>query len=85
MGFLLSRKNYGFWLRPVISELGYEKGQAGLLGSTLEDFCSGLDRMHRHLSHNLPRLVFPAFWTMVTPVPGSSPASTRRCHSQMAT
>jgi len=36
MGFLLSRKNYGFWLRPVISELGYPKGQAGLLGSTLE-------------------------------------------------
>ena len=23
MGFLVSRKNYGFWLRPVISELGY--------------------------------------------------------------
>ena len=36
MGFLLSRKNYGFWLRPVISELGYAKGQAGLIGSTLE-------------------------------------------------
>ena len=36
MGFLLSRKNYGFWLRSVISELGHEKGQAGLLGSTLE-------------------------------------------------
>jgi len=36
MGFLLSRKNYGFWLRSVISELGYEKSQAGLLGSTLE-------------------------------------------------
>ena len=36
MGFLLSRKNYGFWLRSVISELGHDKGQAGLLGSTLE-------------------------------------------------
>jgi hypothetical protein len=36
MGFLVSRKNYGFWLRPVISELGYAKGQAGLIGSTLE-------------------------------------------------
>jgi len=36
MGFLLSRKNYGFWLRSVISDLGYEKSQAGLLGSTLE-------------------------------------------------
>ena len=36
MGFLCSRKNYGFWLRPVISELGYAKGQAGLIGSTLE-------------------------------------------------
>ena len=36
MGFLVSRKNYGFWLRSVISEYGYEKGQAGLLGSTLE-------------------------------------------------
>jgi MFS family permease len=36
MGFLLSRKNYGFWLRSVISELGHEKGNAGLLGSTLE-------------------------------------------------
>lgn len=36
MGFLVSRKNYGFWLRPVISDLGYAKGQAGLIGSTLE-------------------------------------------------
>jgi len=36
MGFLVCRKNYGFWLRPVIQEMGYEKGQAGLLGSTLE-------------------------------------------------
>ena len=36
MGFLVSRKNYGFWLRPGISELGYAKGQAGLIGSTLE-------------------------------------------------
>jgi len=36
MGFLVSRKNYGFWLRPVISDLGFAKGQAGLIGSTLE-------------------------------------------------
>ena len=36
MGFLCSRKNYGFWLRPVISDLGYAKGEAGLIGSTLE-------------------------------------------------
>lgn len=36
MGYLLSRKNYGFWLPSVISELGYEKGQAGLIGSSLE-------------------------------------------------
>ena len=36
MGFLVSRKNYGFWLRSIISEYGYAKGQAGLLGSTLE-------------------------------------------------
>lgn len=36
MGFLVSRKNYGFWLRPIISEFGYAKGHAGLIGSTLE-------------------------------------------------
>jgi len=36
MGFLLSRKNYGFWLPSVISEHGYTRGQAGLIGSSLE-------------------------------------------------
>jgi len=36
MGFLISRKNYGFWLPSVISEHGYSKGQAGLIGSSME-------------------------------------------------
>jgi len=36
MGFLLSRKNYGFWLPSVIAEHGYSKGQAGLIGSSME-------------------------------------------------
>jgi signal transduction histidine kinase len=42
---------------------GYNKVLASL-GSTLEDFLCGLDRMHRHLTHNLPELIAPAFWTM---------------------
>jgi len=36
MSFLLVRKNYGFWLPSVLSELGAGKGEAGLLGSTFE-------------------------------------------------
>jgi len=36
MGFLLVRKNYGFWLPSVLSEMGKGKGEAGLLGSTFE-------------------------------------------------
>lgn len=33
------------------------------MGETLEDFCDGLDRMHRHLAKTMPDIVFPAFWT----------------------
>ena len=65
MGFLVSRKNYGFWLRPVISELGYAKGQAGLIGSTLEvtyGTCSFLNgvvvRAHARLSTFYPSDTF---------------------------
>lgn len=36
MCFLMARKNYGFWLPSVLSELGRGKGEAGLLGSTFE-------------------------------------------------
>jgi len=36
MGFLMVRKNYGFWLPSVLSELGKGKGEAGSLGSTFE-------------------------------------------------
>jgi len=36
MCFLLARKNYGFWLPSVLSELQAGKGEAGLLGSTFE-------------------------------------------------
>jgi len=36
MAFLLTRKNYGFWLPSVLSELQAGKGEAGLLGSTFE-------------------------------------------------
>mmetsp|Transcript_3853 Transcript_3853/g.10056 ORF Transcript_3853/g.10056 Transcript_3853/m.10056 type:complete len:500 (+) Transcript_3853:54-1553(+) len=36
MGFLACRKNYGLWLPAVVSELGHSKGQAGMLGSSLE-------------------------------------------------
>jgi len=36
MGFLIARKNYGFWLPSVLSELGKGKGEAGALGSTFE-------------------------------------------------
>ena len=36
MSFLMARKNYGFWLPAVLSELGKGKGEAGLLGSTFE-------------------------------------------------
>ena len=59
-------KAFGTHFITFAREAGYDMLMR-VLGSTLEDFCSGLDRMHRHLSHNLPKLVFPAFWTMVTP------------------
>lgn len=36
MGFLMVRKNYGFWLPSVLSVLGKGKGEAGMLGSTFE-------------------------------------------------
>jgi len=36
MTLLLARKNYGFWLPSVLSELGAGKGEAGMLGSTFE-------------------------------------------------
>jgi len=36
MNFLLVRKNYGFWLPAVLSDLGAGKSEAGLLGSTFE-------------------------------------------------
>ncbi|KAL1520181.1 hypothetical protein AB1Y20_023651 [Prymnesium parvum] len=36
MGFLIARKNYGFWLPSVLSELGKGKREAGTLGSTFE-------------------------------------------------
>jgi len=36
MGMLMARKNYGFWLPSVLSELGKGKGEAGTLGSTFE-------------------------------------------------
>jgi sugar phosphate permease len=59
MGFLLTRKNYGFWLRSVISELGYEKGQAGLLGSALEVTYGTCAFLNGVVVRCLPRPIFP--------------------------
>lgn len=36
MTMLMARKNYGFWLPSVLSDLGAGKGEAGMLGSTFE-------------------------------------------------
>mmetsp|Transcript_10521 Transcript_10521/g.17662 ORF Transcript_10521/g.17662 Transcript_10521/m.17662 type:complete len:532 (+) Transcript_10521:80-1675(+) len=36
MTFLAARKNYGFWLPSVLSDLGKSKGEAGVLGSSFE-------------------------------------------------
>lgn len=36
MTMLIARKNYGFWLPSVLSDLGAGKGEAGMLGSTFE-------------------------------------------------
>jgi len=36
MTMLMARKNYGFWLPFVLSDLGAGKGEAGMLGSTFE-------------------------------------------------
>ena len=36
MTILMTRRNYGFWLPAVLSEMNKDKGQAGLLGTTFE-------------------------------------------------
>ncbi len=36
MTMLMTRRNYGFWLPAVLSEMGKGKGEAGLLGTTFE-------------------------------------------------
>jgi hypothetical protein len=68
ISFLRQLEVYGDYFYSFVMKNGYE-GLLGVQGETVFNFLCNINRLHKHLAHNLPQLIAPEVLFLFLPDP----------------